>query len=71
MLVIADPTLHVAVQWLASLHRIMPKDQRARGYEADAGGVDVAVSERVATGEIPIYVYTAAKEALRWLCPNQ
>jgi hypothetical protein len=47
--VMADPTLHVTtIQWLASLHRIMPKDKtekfisRFGGDETDFGGVHVA-----------------------------
>jgi iron(III) transport system substrate-binding protein len=74
MLVMADPTLHVTtIQWLASLHRIMPKE-RTETFIRDLAAMKptlvesmLPVSERVATGEIPIgltfvkYAYTAAK----------
>ena len=74
MLVMADPTLHVTtIQWLASLHRIMPKDKIEK-FIRDLAAMKptlvesmLPVSERVATGEIPIgltfvkYAYTAAK----------
>jgi iron(III) transport system substrate-binding protein len=74
MLVMADPTLHVTtIQWLASLHRIMPKDKTEK-FIRDLAAMKptlvesmLPVSERVATGEIPIgltfvkYAYTAAK----------
>ena len=74
MLVMADPTLHVTtIQWLASLHRIMPKE-RADKFIRDLAAMKptlvesmLPVSERVANGEIPIgltfvkYAYTAAK----------
>jgi iron(III) transport system substrate-binding protein len=74
MLVMADPTLHVTtIQWLASLHRIMPKEKTERFIRELAAMKPtlvesmLPVSERVATGEIPIgltfvkYAYTAAK----------
>lgn len=74
MLVMADPTLHVTtIQWLTSLHRIMPKDTTEK-FIRDLAAMKptlvesmLPVSERVATGEIPIgltfvkYAYTAAK----------
>jgi ABC-type Fe3+ transport system substrate-binding protein len=74
MLVMADPTLHVTtIQWLASLHRVMPKD-RAEKFIRDLAAMKptlvqsmLPASERVVTGEIPIgltfvkYAYTAAK----------
>jgi iron(III) transport system substrate-binding protein len=74
MLVMADPTLHVTtIQWLASLHRIMPKEKTEK-FIRDLAGMKptlvesmLPVSERVATGEIPIgltfvkYAYTASK----------
>jgi len=74
MLVMADPTLHVTtIQWLASLHRIMAKDKTEK-FIRDLAAMKptlvesmLPVSERVATGEIPIgltfvkYAYTAAK----------
>ena len=74
MLVMADPTLHVTtIQWLSSLHRIMPKDKTEK-FIRDLAAMKptlvesmLPVSERVATGEIPIgltfvkYAYTAAK----------
>jgi iron(III) transport system substrate-binding protein len=74
-LVMADPTLHVTtIQWLASLHRIMPKE-RTEKFIRDLAAMKptlvesmLPVSERVATGEIPIgitfvkYAYTAGKK---------
>jgi iron(III) transport system substrate-binding protein len=73
-LVMADPTLHVTtIQWLASLHRVMPRekvDQFIRELAAMKPTLVesmLPVSERVANGEIPIgltfvkYAYTAAK----------
>ena len=74
MLVMADPTLHVTtIQWLASLDRIMAKDKTEK-FIRDLAAMKptlvesmLPVSERVATGEIPIgltfvkYAYTAAK----------
>jgi iron(III) transport system substrate-binding protein len=74
MLAMADPTLHVTtIQWLASLHKIMPKDKTEK-FIRDLAAMKptlvesmLPVSERVATGEIPIgltfikYAYTAAK----------
>jgi iron(III) transport system substrate-binding protein len=74
MLVMADPTLHVTtIQWLSSLHKIMPKE-RTEKFIRDLAAMKptlvesmLPVSERVATGEIPIgltfvkYAYTAAK----------
>ena len=74
MLVMADPTLHVTtIQWLASLHRIMPKE-RTETFIRDLAAMKptlvesmLPVSERVATGEIPIgltfvkYAYSTAK----------
>jgi iron(III) transport system substrate-binding protein len=74
MLVMADPTLHVTtIQWLASLHRIMPKG-KADKFIRDLAAMKptlvesmLPASERVATGEIPIgltfvkYAYTAAR----------
>ena len=74
MLVMADPTLHVTtIQWLSSLHRIMPKE-RTEKFIRDLAAMKpilvesmLPVSERVATGEIPIgltfvkYAYTAAR----------
>ena len=74
MLVMADPTLHVTtIQWLASLHKIMPKDKTEK-FIRDLAAMKptlvesmLPVSERVATGEVPIgltfvkYAYTAAK----------
>ena len=74
MLVMADPTLHVTtIQWLASLHRIMAKE-KVEKFIRDLAAMKpilvesmLPVSERVATGEIPIgltfvkYAYTAAK----------
>jgi iron(III) transport system substrate-binding protein len=73
-LVMADPTLHVTtIQWLASLHKIMAKEQTEK-FIHDLAAMKptlvesmLPVSERVATGEIPIgltfvkYAYTAAK----------
>src|SRR4026207_507455 len=61
MLVMADPTLHVTtIQWLASLHRIMPKDKTEK-FIRDLAAMKptlvesmLPVSERVATGEIPL-----------------
>lgn len=74
MVVMADPTLHVTtIQWLASLHRIMPKEKTEKFVRELAAMKPILVesmlpvSERVATGEIPIgltfvkYAYTAAK----------
>ena len=74
MLVMADPTLHVTtIQWLASLHRIMPKEKTEKFIRDLAAMKPTLVesmlpaSERVSTGEIPIgltfvkYAYTAAK----------
>jgi len=74
MLVMADPTLHVTtIQWLSSLHKIMPKEKTEK-FIRDLAAMKptlvesmLPVSERVATGEIPIgltfvkYAYTAAK----------
>lgn len=74
MLVMADPTLHVTtIQWLASLDRIMAKDKTDK-FIHDLAAMKptlvesmLPVSERVATGEMPIgltfvkYAYSAAK----------
>jgi iron(III) transport system substrate-binding protein len=74
MVVMADPTLHVTtIQWLASLHRIMSKENSEK-FIRDLAAMKptlvesmLPVSERVATGEIPIgltfvkYAYSAAK----------
>ena len=74
LLVMADPTLHVTtIQWLASLDRIMAKDKTEK-FIRDLAAMKptlvesmLPVSERVATGEIPIgltfvkYAYSAAK----------
>lgn len=61
MLVMADPTLHVTtIQWLASLHKIMAKEKTEK-FIRDLAAMKptlvesmLPVSERVATGEIPI-----------------
>jgi len=60
-LVMADPTLHVTtIQWLSSLHRIMAKEKVDKFIRDLAAMKPVLVesmlpvSERVATGEIPI-----------------
>jgi iron(III) transport system substrate-binding protein len=61
MVVMADPTLHVTtIQWLSSLHKIMAKD-KAEKFIRDLAAMKptlvesmLPVSERVATGEIPI-----------------
>jgi iron(III) transport system substrate-binding protein len=61
MLVMADPTLHVTtIQWLSSLHKIMARD-KAEKFIRDLAAMKptlvesmLPVSERVATGEIPI-----------------
>ena len=74
MLVMADPTLHVTtIQWLSSLHKIMPKE-RADKFIRDLAAMKptlvesmLPAAERMANGEIPIaltfikYAYTAAK----------
>jgi iron(III) transport system substrate-binding protein len=74
MLVMADPTLHVTtIQWLSSLHKIMAKD-KAEQFIRDLAAMKptlvesmLPVSERVATGEIPIgltfvkFAYSAAQ----------
>ena len=74
MLVMADPTLHVTtIQWLSSLHKIMPKD-RADKFIRDLAAMKptlvesmLPAAERMANGEFPIaltfvkYAYTAAK----------
>jgi iron(III) transport system substrate-binding protein len=75
MLAMADPTLHVTtIQWLASLHKIMPKGTSEK-FIRDLASMKptlvesmLPVSERVSTGETPIgltfvkYAYTAAKQ---------
>ena len=74
MLVMADPTLHVTtIQWLSSLHKIMPKE-RADKFIRDLAATKptlvesmLPAAERMANGEFPIaltfvkYAYTAAK----------
>lgn len=73
-LVMADPTLHVTtIQWLSSLHRIMAKEKVDKFIRDLAAMKPVLVesmlpvSERVATGEIPIgltfvkFAYSAAQ----------
>jgi len=74
MLVMADPTLHVTtIQWLSSLHKIMPKE-RADKFIRDLAAMKptlvesmLPAAERMANGEFPIaltfvkYAYTAAK----------
>ena len=74
MLVMADPTLHVTtIQWLSSLHKIMPKD-RADKFIRDLAAMKptlvesmLPAAERMANGEFPIaltfvkYAYSAAK----------
>lgn len=73
-LVMADPTLHVTtIQWLSSLQRIMAKDKVDKFIRDLAAMKPVLVesmlpvSERVATGEIPIgltfvkFAYSAAQ----------
>jgi iron(III) transport system substrate-binding protein len=73
-LVMADPTLHVTtIQWLSSLHRIMAKE-KVEKFIRDLAALKpvlvesmLPVSERVATGEIPIgltfvkFAYSAAQ----------
>ena len=73
-LVMADPTLHVTtIQWLSSLHRIMAKEKVDK-FIRDLAAMKptlvesmLPVSERVATGEIPIgltfvkFAYSAAQ----------
>jgi len=73
MLVMADPTLHVTtIQWLSSLHKIMPKD-RADKFIRDLAAMKptlvesmLPAAERMANGEFPIaltfvkYAYSAA-----------
>jgi iron(III) transport system substrate-binding protein len=74
MLVMADPRLHVTtIQWLASLHKIMPTEKVDKFIRDLAAMKPTLVesmlpaSERVITGEMPIgltfvkYAYTAAK----------
>ena len=74
MLVMADPTLHVTtIQWLSSLHKIMPKERADRFIRDLAATKPTLVesmlpaAERMANGEFPIaltfikYAYTAAK----------
>jgi len=73
-LVMADPTLHVTtIQWLSSLHKIMAKEKVDKFIRDLAAMKPVLVesmlpvSERVATGEIPIgltfvkFAYSAAQ----------
>jgi iron(III) transport system substrate-binding protein len=74
MLVMADPTLHVTtIQWLSSLHKIMPKE-RADKFIRDLAAMKptlvesmLPAAERMANGEFPIaltfvkYAYSAAK----------
>ena len=74
MLVMADPTLHVTtIQWLSSLHKIMPKE-RADKFIRDLAAMKptlvesmLPAAERMANGEFPIaltfvkYAYAAAK----------
>ena len=75
MLVMADPTLHVTtIQWLASLHRIMPKDKTEK-FIRDLAAMKptlvesmLPVSERVATGEIPIGLTNIVLECLDHWC---
>jgi len=73
-LVMADPTLHVTtIQWLSSLHKIMPRE-RVDKFIRDLAAMKptlvesmLPVSERVANGEIPIgltfvkFAYSAAQ----------
>jgi iron(III) transport system substrate-binding protein len=61
MLVMADPTLHVTtIQWLSSLHKIMPKEKVERFIRDLAAMKPVLVesmlpvAERVTAGEIAI-----------------
>lgn len=74
LLVMADPTLHVTtIQWLSSLHKIMAREKADRFIRDLAAMKPVMVesmlpvSERVATGEIPIgltfvkFAYSAAQ----------
>jgi iron(III) transport system substrate-binding protein len=73
-LAMADPTLHVTtIQWLSSLHKIMAKEKTEKFIRDLAAMKPVLVesmlpvSERVATGEIPIgltfvkFAYSAAQ----------
>jgi iron(III) transport system substrate-binding protein len=74
MLVMADPRLHVTtIQWLSSLHKIMPPE-RVDKFIRDLAAMKptlvesmLPAAERVSTGEVPIaitfvkYAYTMAK----------